>query len=180
MDDNKSPWLTSFDQSNETNTDYNTQLPPLEEVSWTASEFISHQKSSTWYIGLGGAAAVVTLVVFVITSNIFSALVVAMAFMSLGVFAARKPATIQYKISPDGVYAGEKLYPYGMFKSYSVVEDGAVNCIWLRPLKKLMPTVVMYYPPDEEDTILDTLDNFLAQEDREHDALDRFSRRIRF
>jgi hypothetical protein len=180
MEDNKSPWLTNVEVTNVDDTQFTPQLPQLEEVSWTASEFISHQKSSTWYIGLGAAAAVVTLIVFVVTGNIFSALVVAMAFMALGVFAARKPATIEYRISPDGIYAGQRLYPYNMFKSYSVVQDGAVNCIWLRPLKKLMPTVVMYYPSDDEDKILDTLDNFLAQEDREHDALDRFSRRIRF
>lgn len=181
MEDQNAPWKNSVTGADEQpQVEYGTNVEPLEEVTWTASEFVSHQKTAMWYVGLGVAAAVVTLIVFALTKNILSGIVVAFAFMALGVFAARQPETIRYSINEDGVYVGERFFPYETFKSFSIVQDGAVNCIWLRPLKRFMPTTVMYYPPEEEDKILDTLENFLAQEDREHDAMDRISRKIRF
>jgi len=155
-------------------------MPSLDPVEWTASEFVSHQKTGTWYIGLGAISAVVTILVFVVTRNILSGLVVAAACMALGVLGARKPETKSYKISADGVSIAGREFDYSMFKSFSVIEEGAINCIWLRPLKKFLPTVAMYYPPDQEDRIIMMLDNFLPQEDRQHDIIDRMSRRIRF
>jgi len=154
--------------------------PTLEPVVWTASEYVAHQKSSTWYIALGCGSAVVTVIMFLITRNIFSAIVVAAACMALGVFAARQPQTKQYAITEDGIVCGDKNYSYAIFKSYSIVDEDAISCVWLRPLKRFMPTVVMYFAPDDEEKIVNMLDNFLAQEDREHDFVDKVSRRIRF
>jgi hypothetical protein len=179
----QSPWQTSMPEQNQQNiAQYADQarLPELQEISWTASEFVSHQKSASWYAGLGAVAAVVTLIVFLLTRNILSSFVVAFAFMSLGIFAARQPQTVTYTMNEDGITVGPRFFDYDMFKSFSLVQDGAVNCIWLRPLKKYAPTTVIYYPPEEEDRILDTLENFLPEEDRQHDTIDKLSRKIRF
>jgi hypothetical protein len=154
--------------------------PSLDPIQWTASEFVSHQKTGMWYVSLGGISAVITIIVFIVTHNILSALVVAAACMAFGVLAARKPETKSYQISSDGVTIAGRVYPFNMFKAFSVIEEGAINCIWLRPLKKFAPTVAMYYPPDQEDRIIMMLDNFLPQEDRQHDIVERLSRRIRF
>jgi hypothetical protein len=174
MEENEQGWY------GDAGTGQAQQNSSLEPVTWSASEFVSHQKTTVWYIGLGAASAVITLVVFAVTRNILSAIVVAAAFMALGVLAARKPETKSFEISTDGVRVGAQGYPYSMFKSYSIVEDGAINCIWLRPLKRFMPTVAMYYGAEDEERIIMMLDNFLPQEDRQHDIVDRLSRRIRF
>ena len=152
----------------------------LAPISWSASEFIVHQKTTLWYVALGAVSAVITVVVFVITNNILSGVVVAFACIAMGILAAKKPSIQNYEISEYGIKVGNQQYSYAIFKSYSVIDDGAISCIWLRPLKRLMPTVVMYYAPDDEQNIMDFLDNFLPQEDRKHDMLDRMSRRIRF
>lgn len=154
--------------------------PELSSVTWTASEYIAHQKSLKWYLVLGSSSAIITILVFAVTQNILSGLVVAMACMALGVFAARQPETKQYTISEDGVQTGDKFFPYRTFKSYSIVDEDALSCVWLRPMKRFMPTVAMYYAPEDEQKIIDMLDNFLPQEDRQHDMMDRISRRIRF
>lgn len=174
MEDDEQGWYND--------TAFNNAQPnaTLQPITWSASEFVSHQKTTLWYIGLGATSAVITLVVYAVTRNILSAIVVATAFMALGVLAARKPETKSFEISTSGVRVGAQGYPYSLFKSYSVVEDGAINCIWLRPLKRFMPTVAMYYSPDDEERIIMMLDNFLPQEDRQHDIVDRLSRRIRF
>jgi hypothetical protein len=156
------------------------QAPMLQPVKWSASEFVSHQKSASWYVSLGSVSAVITLIIFLVTKNLLSAIVVAMAFMALGVLAARKPQTKTYEIGEEGIHIDSQSYPYSMFKSFSIMEDGAIDCIWLRPLKRFMPTVVMYYGPEDEEKIVMMLDNFLPQEDRQHDIVERLSRRIRF
>lgn len=165
---------------NDTSGQNYTAAPSLDPVTWSASEFVSHQKTSLWYIALGSVSAVITLIVYLVTKNILSGIVVAMASMALGVFAARQPQIKTFVIDTDGVKVDDRSFPYSMFKSFSVVDDGAVSCIWLRPLKKMMPTVVMYYAPDDEDRIVLMLDNFLPQEDRQHDIVERLARRIRF
>ncbi|MEI7631763.1 MAG: hypothetical protein WCJ60_00390 [bacterium] len=164
----------------ETADQYQVNVPSLDPVNWTASEFVSHQKTVAWYIVLGAMSAVVTLVVYLISRDILSAVVVVLSCIALGVFAARSPRTKTFEINDRGVLIDSKFYPFEMFKSFSVVDDEAVSCIWLRPLKKMMPTLVMYYAPDDEEKIVLMLDNFLPQEDRQHDILDKVSRRIRF
>ena len=174
MDDTKSDW--------QQNPDYYqpSASPQLDPIQWTASEFISHQKTLNWYVVLGSASAAVTLIVFVVSRNILSALVVAGACAALGVVAARKPQIKSYQISTNGITIQNTEYSYALFKSFSVIDEGAIGCIWLRPLKKLSPTVAMYYPPDQEESIIMMLENFLPEEDRQHDLVDRLSRRIRF
>ena len=176
----KSVTIMLMDEGFQGFEDNNDTTPTLSPISWSASEFIAHQKTALWYVVLGSVSAVVTLVVFVITRNILSGIVVAFACIAMGVLAAKKPSTQNYQISEDGINVGTRQYDYSIFKSYSIIDDGAVSCIWLRPLKRMMPTVVMYYAPDDEQKIMDFLDNFLPQEDRVHDLVERVSRRIRF
>ena len=159
---------------------YSADMPQLDIVEWTASEYIAHQKNSNWFIGLGGGAAVISLIIFVVTRNVTSTLVVLLCFIALGGYAVKQPATKRYRITADGIYVDDKFFGFGNFKSFSVMEEGAVDCIWLRPLKKFTPTVAMYYPPTDEDRIIMMLENFLPIEDRVHDMVDRITRKIRF
>jgi len=152
----------------------------LPSVTWSASEFISHQKASTWYLGLGVGAAILTVLIFAITRNILSALVVAGACIVIGIFAARQPETKLYEINEDGVKVGDRFFPYNIFKSFSILDEGGISCLWLRPLKRFMPTVTMYYAPEDEERIVLMLENFLPEEDRQLDVVERISRRIRF
>jgi hypothetical protein len=154
--------------------------PAIEPIRWSASEFISHQKTSSWYVVFGMGAGVLTFLVIYITSSIMSGLVVAMASVALAVFAARKPETKQYELNDSGIMIGGNAYPYEQFKSFSVVEEGALESIWLRPLKRYMPTMVIYFAPEDEQRIVDMLENFLPEETRALDTIDKISRRIRF
>ena len=157
-----------------------SHAPELDVIEWSASEFISHPKGMSWYVRLGIAAAVMTVVIFVITRNLLSALVVAMACMVLGVFAARQPATKRYRLTEDGVFVDDKYFSYANFKSFSVIEEGAIDCIWLRPIRRFFPTIAMYFAPEDEDRIAMMLENFLPEEDRTHDLIDRAVKKIRF
>lgn len=176
MDENAAPpqWSSDEEQSS------SSGVPELAPIQWSASEFISHQKTAKWYVGLGCATAIITIIVLLITRSIMSGVVVALACGSLGVLGAKKPETKTYTLDDYGIRIGDRSFPYEAFKSFSLVEEGAMNCIWLRPLKRYTPTTAMYFAPSDEDKILSMLENFLPDEERQLDTIDRLSRRIRF
>lgn len=155
--------------------------PSIEPIEWTASEYIAHEKSRSWYLALGvGGLIVLALVFFLTRGDILSSIVVIFAVSALGVYAQRKPTTQTYRITDDGVFIGGELQPYTKFQSFSVVEEGVIDSIWLKPIGRFAPQVVMYFEPNDLDRIADTLALFLPHEERQLDAIDQLSRKVRF
>ena len=158
-----------------------TDLPtPQGAVTWTASEYIAHEKSAGWYLMLAGAAALSAALVFVITRELVSPVVIIIMAVAFGVFAARKPQELTYTLDNTALQIGTKPYLYSQFKSFTVVEEGAIHSIMLIPLQRFMPPISVYYDPEDEDKITDALNAYLPYEDRKQDAVDRLMRRVRF
>ena len=150
------------------------------ELSWTASEFIEHQKPQGWYLSLTAAALVVAAAMYFVLRDIVTTVVIVIAAVLFGVVGARKPRATNYSLSRTGLRIGDKAYPYSAFKSFSVLEEGAINSIQLLPLKRLMPPISLYFPPEMEEQIGDLLSDYLPHEDRDHDAIDRLMKRMHF
>jgi hypothetical protein len=155
-------------------------LPKIEPVKWTASEYISHEKSVTWYVILFSFGVVVTTFVYLVTKDILASTAVLAGCISMSIYAGRTPSVKNYTIDEDGIKVDDVLHPYAKFRSFSVVEEGAINSIWLKPFRRVSPTVVMYFSAEEEEKIIEVIANFLPHEQRELDAVDRFSKKIRF
>lgn len=152
-------------------------IPP---VSWSASEFIDNEKNAGWFIALAGITAGAVALIYLITRDLVTVFVVIMAATLFGVTAKRKPRTLQYQLDHMGVNIEGKLYPYDSFKSFAMMHEGAFNSIQLMPLKRFMPPISLYYPPESEDQIMTTLGSYLPHEDRTHDPIERLMRRVRF
>ncbi len=181
MDEKNSESGWQYETSDSANTN---DVPQTQNsfggLKWTASEYVAHQKSTSWYAILGGASVLVCLIVYLVTRNWLSSAAILTVCVCIGVFAAREPREIPYEITSSGVKVGQRFFPYSQFKSFSVMQEGAIKCVWLRSLKKFAPTVAMYFAPDEEDKVVDNLSNFLPHEERQPDAIDRMSQRFRF
>lgn len=149
-------------------------------VSWTASEFILHQKNANWYLMLVLIAAAVTAVVFLLTRDLVSTITIAVAITAIGIFGARKPRTITYRIDTHGITIGRRFLGWGQFKSFAVVEEGPIDSIYIVPLKRFMPDINIYYAPEDEPRIINFLAQFLPHEDRELSVVDRLMHKIRF
>lgn len=172
-----SPWQYNQDEGAE-----HDQFSPasIKPVNWTASEFIDHEKNSSWFMGLAGLTAVAVGIIFLITKDLVTAVVIIIAAALFGVTAKRKPRTLEYQIDNVGVVIDGKQFPYDVFKSFSVLAEGAFNSIQLMPLKRFMPPISLYFPPENEQQIVTTLGSYLPHEDRTHDPIDRLMRRVRF
>ena len=155
-------------------------LQQIPAVSWSASEYVAHEKSAGWYFALFGATTLLVTLIYILTKDILASVVILLASMVIGVYAARKPSTKSYEINEQGIQIDSVMHHFREFRSFSVIEEGALDSVWLKPLKRFSPVVAMYFPPEDEEKIVDVLSNFLPHEQRELDAIDRFSKRMRF
>lgn len=150
-----------------------------EDITWQASEYISHDRGPSWLFGFIVASVALAAIVYAASDDIFASAVVLIVSISAIVFALRKPRVQEFAITATGIRVGQKSYDYESFRSFSVVEEGAIDSIWLKPLKRLSPSVVMYFDPADEERIISTLSEYLPHEERELDAIDRASRRLK-
>jgi len=149
-------------------------------VSWSASEFIAHHKSLSWYVSFGSGLALLSVLVYLLTRDIVSLAVVLIAGASFGVLAMRQPEVRQYDITPSGIEISGRLYQFDTFKSFAVHDEGAVSSIFFLPIKRFTPDLRVYYPPEQEDQIVQTLSDYLPMDDSNPDAIDSLMRKIRF
>lgn len=150
-------------------------------ISWEASEYVDHQKPMGWYAALIAAAiAVIGLVYLLTNGDIVTTIAIAIAAVLFGIVAARKPRTLHYAIDSSGITIGNKAYPYAMFKTFSVITETAIHSVQVTPLKRFMPPISLYFPPDQEQQIVEVLGQYLPYENRGHDVFDRLMTRIRF
>jgi hypothetical protein len=150
-------------------------------ITWTASEFIAHEKSVSWYGALAGVALVIAALMFLITHDWVSVAVVVVAAVMLGVYGARKPRQLQYQIDNRGISIGHKRYGYDEFRSFAVLPEGAFSSITFMPLRRFAPPVTIYYAPEDEDRIATLLAGQLPYDElHRQDVIDRLMHLIRF
>jgi hypothetical protein len=164
----ETPWVAS------------SSAEPTTAINWTASEFIAHHKSTGWYLILGSGALVGAFLVWLITKDKISAGVVLFGALIFGYYAGRQPRQLEYSLDEGGLTIGAKYYPYEIFRSFSVVDEGAFSSIMFIPLKRFAPGVSIYYDPEDEASIIDLIAVRLPPENRGNDPFDRLMKRVRF
>lgn len=152
-----------------------------QEFTWSASEFIAYHKSFGWYLAVFLFLLVLAGGMFFITGrdivSTISIMVVGTLFM---VYASRKPRVLKYTISKNGVQIGDKLYSFSILRSFAIIDEGSLRSISLLPLKRFMPTISMYFEPQDEPKIIEALGSYLPKEDKRQDIVDKFMHKIRF
>ncbi|HSW66008.1 MAG TPA: hypothetical protein VLI54_02625 [Bacillota bacterium] len=149
-------------------------------VEWTASEFVAHQKGIGWYLLFGGIGLVVAVVVYIITHDVFSVVVIGVLAGILGYATSRKPRVMTYRLDRNGLTIGQKFHPYGQFKSFAVIDEGAFASITFEPMKRFMPPVSIYFSPEDEQKIVSALASRLPMQPAGRDTFDQMLRRVRF
>lgn len=149
-------------------------------ITWTSAEFFHQQKTSTWYGAYALGAILVGAILFFITRDIISTVVVIGAMGGLLFISAREPKQQTYILQEDFVQVGNKAYSLHDFKAFSVDEESPVMGVTLLPLKRFMPPVVLYVDEAHEEAVVDYIADFLPIEPHKVDAMDSLLRRLRF
>lgn len=159
------------------------QLPqnnPSQDISWTASEYVSHDKTVSWFALAGLVVVAIAGIIYLVTREWISAVVVGVLGIAFAAFAARPPGVLDYALNNQGVHIGSHVYPYGMFRSFSVLQEGGVQSILLVPLQRFGLPITIYYDPADEERIIEVLGGHLPHENRNPSPIDNLMRKIRF
>ncbi len=151
-----------------------------QSITWMASEFVHHEKSTGWYIMLAVGSLLLAALVFILAKDAVSVGVVIVAGLLLGTYGAHQPRQIKYRLDNRGIGVGAKYYGYDEFRSFSIVPEGVFSSIVFMPLKRFGLPTTIYFAPDDEERILAVLADKLPFEPHKHDAVDRLIRRMRF
>lgn len=165
-----------------TNADQSQAPDSSALISWTASEFIAHNKSIEWYGILLGVSLVLAAALWPLTGDLFYSMVVVIAGGILAAYAARKPRELRYAVYEQGVMVGAKQYPFSGFQSFSITRDpgSPFSSIEFMPLKRFALPLTIYYAPTDEERIANAIAGQVPYEERKRDPIDSLMHRINF
>ncbi len=149
-------------------------------IAWQASEYIDHEKTKEWYLGLGGVTLLlVLLAIFVMKEYTFAALAVVMA-IAIGLLAKKPASQVVYKMDALGISVGDKFFRYDSFRAFGVSKEGAFATVVLLPVKRFSPSVNIYFPQELGEQIVDVLGSVLPMQEIKPDLIDKISGRLNF
>lgn len=149
-------------------------------ISWTASEFIDRYKGAGWYTTFITGIILFSAAIFLFTKDYMSSAVIILAGLIFIMVSRKKPQQLLYEVNEQGIQIGPKFYQYGMFKSFDLTQDGAIKSIDLIPLKRLMPEVTVYFPPEQEMAIVNLLATHLPHNPQPERTVDKLAKKLRF
>lgn len=170
------PEISIEDQSMDASTFSDTDG----QISWTASEYIAHHKTATWYVTLAIIAVVLAGGAYLLAHDLITSVSIVLIAFVFGLSAARKPRVLEYTLDNRGLKIAQKSYLYSNFRSFAVIDEGAFSSIVFVPLKRFMPMLTIYYAPEDENRIVQIIADHLPMEQRKHDAIDALLHKIRF
>jgi hypothetical protein len=168
------------DHTKRDNTQPPTQTVGEDLLSWSASEYIEHQKPKGWYVGVVLAGALLAVLLYVVTKDLVTVAVVLIGTLLFSVVGSHKPESKNYQIGTTGITVGEKHFVFDDFKSFSLIEEGVIDSVQLMPLKRFTPPISMYFPSDIANQVVDTLADYLPHEERQRDMVDTLMKRLKF
>lgn len=149
-------------------------------LEWSASEYVEHQKSPLWYVGLAVVSlALIALAIFVLHQYTFVPLIVVMA-AALAVWGKRPPQEMHYELTTDQIKVNGKAFPLIDFRAFGVLQDGAMYYAVLLPNKRFVPGVNVYFPQELGEQIVDMLGSQLQMETIKPDLIDKLTNRLNF
>ncbi|GAC1500720.1 MAG: hypothetical protein NVS1B10_04520 [Candidatus Saccharimonadales bacterium] len=171
-----------LNEPTETNLDSQNQPPEelFDKFTWTASEYVHHEKSLSWYVGLAVAVLSFAGLSLFLTGDIITFGVITIAGLIFGFYATHKPSDLDYSVDHSGLTIGSKSYPYDEFKYFTLVHEGAYQSVLLMPLKRFATSRSIYFKPEQADKILSIISEVLPLEEHKPDAVDKLMRQIRF
>jgi len=152
--------------------------PTDDSITWTASEFIDHSKSFSWYLFFFISILVIGYLVYIFTRSIFSSIVIFILGIALCYISTRKPKDINYGLDDEGIVINNTDYPFSVFKSYTLISEGGLEQIALISVKRFSPDKTIYFEPQDKDKIISLLGEFLPLETNTNDAIDKFMKKI--
>ena len=177
----QSPVSTDTPEAYQTPGDSQTtdKLDLAQPFSWHAPEGAQVARGTLWYVLFGVVAlGLLALAILVFKSITFAILLVVM-IASVVTLTGKTPRTINYGISPKGIYVGDRLHDYSEFRAFGVVQDPGFLSIIVLPVKRFSPGLTLYFDEADGEKIVDMLGARLPLQEVKPDVLEKLIRFIR-
>ncbi|HEU5122019.1 MAG TPA: hypothetical protein VFT59_04175 [Candidatus Saccharimonadales bacterium] len=148
-------------------------------VHWQAKEYIHHDKNTIWFIVFGLVVVVLMAAAIFLMDSISFAILVPVMAAALLVYIHRPPRTLDYTLGRQGLHVNDHLYSFSEFKGFGVIRDGEEYSVMLIPVKRFRPGVVVYFPEEAGEAIVDMLGARLPMLKLELDLVDKIIRKLR-
>lgn len=156
-------------------TEHLTSLQGKELLAWTAYEYIYHEHGSSWFLITGGAA-VLFIILGIITKSYFFITFVALAFLVMVLYAKRKPQEINFVIAKEGVGVGSRFYDFSGLKSFWIFAKEGEKELSLATDKTLTHFIRMPLDDVDPNKIRATLSKFLPEEEHKEFISDQVTK----
>jgi hypothetical protein len=151
-------------------------------ISWTASESIDHSRGIWWYI----LAVTIVAAVMVLDfwqgfnfSSISFAVLILVIFTAILTVSRRPVRELHYTLTDEGLTIENQLHPYGDFRAFGVVSEGALWQLVLIPIKRFGFSVTILIHSDQGEAIVDALGTRLPMESVKVDLIDKIVRGLK-
>lgn len=155
-----------------------SSTPAFEPIRWQASEYTHREKDHLWFIVfILVAIGLTAFAFFIIKSKTFTALVPVMA-AALFVYTRRPPRVLDYALSQKGLYINDQLFPFGLFKSFAILQDVEQHSVVLVPVQRFKPALVVNFPEEVGEVLVDSLAARLPMQEMHPDVVDRIIKKL--
>ncbi len=151
---------------------------------WQAPEFAYTHKPAGWYAAVVAFfAGLMVLAFFFVGSDIQKwttiGLLAVMA-VAISIWANRKPAVLQYRITTYGLEVGKRKHLFDDFRAFYEYMDYNQPSIDLVPGKRFGTLVSLPLATNEADQIEETISHMIPKIEHSEDIIDKLFRRLRF
>jgi len=112
-------------------------------LKWEAPSFQKGEQSTKWYLVAG--AVILALILYSVWQEDWFAIVIIVVISAVLFWhlRANHPTNINYQVTPMGILADEKLYPFNEIHSFWIVYNDKVKTLQIVFKKKYLPTLVI-------------------------------------
>jgi len=181
--DPNTPLMPVFSNDEQSLNPVSVAVPPIGSdgsITWTASEFVYHQKNANWYLVFFALTVVVSVGVWLLTKNLITIVTIVVAAAALAMAATKKPRELEYRIDGNSLSIANKSFPLTEFRAFTVVHQDGFSSLVFSPLKRFNLLITIYYDPADEQKILDILSSRIPMEEKKRDWIDRLMWKIRY
>lgn len=150
-----------------------------EPIAWNAPEGVQVQRGAVWYVLFAIVLAGLMALAILVFQNWTFAILLPIMAVALFVLSNKNPQTINYAISPKGIYIADTLHDFSEFRAFGLLHENDQHSILLLPVKRFSPGLTIYFSEAEGEKIVDMLGARLPMQEIKPDALEKFIRLIK-
>jgi len=140
-------------------------------LQWSAAEFTFREKTNDWYWTVGGATVALIILSYFIDNFLFAIISIIGGF-SVALLGAKKPSTLNFKITEKGVQIENKMFLFSDMESFCINEELAYEPRLFTKMKAGFLHVITY-PIHKED--IEIIKEFLKKHLKEEETPEPFA-----